>query len=384
MDEDVSKLGKAASPKAAAPSAPASDESRAVLQVERRDFVDLVPENRARAQSLDGFDPCYTDIVDYIVRCTHRIWDERDVGLIYTHYTHNAVVYNTNRAVYDREAVVHDTIARLNAFPERRGMATQVIWSGDDRSGFYTSHFVTGSGRHTQPGPYGKPTGRAFNTRTVADCMIYRNRIYREWIVTDSMGLLRQLGIDPHPVAETMAREQFEKGLTPTDIGETFRTLGQYPPELEADASPARNEVESWTLSWLHEVFNRRMFGTIRKVYAPNVQFHGPRMREAYGVGAAMHHAMGLVGTIPDMAHQVHHVCSNPSEEGGDKVAVRWTMEGHHLGYGSLGDPTGGRLFVMGMSHFHVKNGRIVDEWTVYDELALLAQIKLGALAARA
>jgi hypothetical protein len=41
--------------------------------------------------------------------------------------------------------------------------------------------------------------------------MIYRNRIYREWIATDSMGLLRQLGIDPHPVAEKMAREQFEK-----------------------------------------------------------------------------------------------------------------------------------------------------------------------------
>lgn len=65
-----------------------------VLQVERRDFIDLVPEKRPRAQSLRGFDECYTDIVDYIVRCTHKIWDERDVGLIYTHYTHNCVLYN--------------------------------------------------------------------------------------------------------------------------------------------------------------------------------------------------------------------------------------------------------------------------------------------------
>src|SRR5918993_2675337 len=121
-----------------------------VMQVERHDYVDLAPTNRPRSQSLRGFDDCYTDIVDYIVRCTHRIWDERDVGLIYTHYTHNAAVYYTNKAVYDREAIVHDTIARLNAFPERRGMATQVIWRGDDQSGFYTSHYVTGSGRHTR------------------------------------------------------------------------------------------------------------------------------------------------------------------------------------------------------------------------------------------
>lgn len=45
-----------------------------VLQVERRDYTDLAPTNRPRSQSLRGFDDCYTDIVDYIVRCTHRIW----------------------------------------------------------------------------------------------------------------------------------------------------------------------------------------------------------------------------------------------------------------------------------------------------------------------
>src|SRR3989337_2174696 len=74
-----------------------------VLQVERRDYVDLAPTDRPRSQSLRGFDDCYTDIVDYIVRCTHKIWDERDVGLIYTHYTHNAVLYGTLGTLYSRE-----------------------------------------------------------------------------------------------------------------------------------------------------------------------------------------------------------------------------------------------------------------------------------------
>ena len=66
-----------------------------VLQVERRDYPELAPTDRPRSQSLDGFDDIYTDIVDYIVRCTHKIWDERDIGLIYTHYTHNCVLYGT-------------------------------------------------------------------------------------------------------------------------------------------------------------------------------------------------------------------------------------------------------------------------------------------------
>ncbi len=37
----------------------------------------------------------------------------------------------------------------------------------------------------------------------------------------------------------------------------------------------------------------------------------------------------------------------------------------------------------MGISHFHYKNGRIVDEWRVYDELALLMQVKLAQMADR-
>src|SRR3712207_6776893 len=115
-----------------------------VMQVERHDYVDLAPTNRPRSQSLRGFDDCYTDIVDYIVRCTHRIWDERDVGLIYTHYTHNSILYSALGTKYNREDVVRDTIQRLVSLPERRGMATQVIWSGNDQDGFYTSHLITG------------------------------------------------------------------------------------------------------------------------------------------------------------------------------------------------------------------------------------------------
>ena len=65
---------------------------------------------------------------------------------------------------------------------------------------------------------------------------------------------------------------------------------------------------------------------------------------------------------------------------GEQKIAVRWNLEGHHLGWGLLGEPTGHRVFLMGVSHFHVVGGKIVEEWTVYDELAMLAQIKLGAL----
>src|ERR1043165_6576593 len=122
-----------------------------VLQVERRDYPELAPTDRPRSQSLEGFDEIYTDIVDYIVRCPHKIWDERDIGLIYTHYTHNCVLYGTMGTIYNREDVVRDTIQRLVSFPERRGMATQVIWDGNDKDVFYNSHPLAAGRRPARP-----------------------------------------------------------------------------------------------------------------------------------------------------------------------------------------------------------------------------------------
>ncbi len=373
------KPGKAAS--AGGPQAGAGGSAgEEVLQVEKLDFTDLVPTDRPRKQSLRGFDPEYTDIVDYIVRCTHRIWDERNPGLIYSHYTSNAIVYSSLGTTYSREDVVRATIQRISEFPDRRGMATQVIWRGNDVDGFYTSHLVTSTGRHTEDGSWGPATGRSFVARTIADCMVFENRVYREWLVRDNMGLVRQLGIDPHRLAERFAAEHFAKGSDLMEIGENGRLLGQYGPEEEADLSIAHTDSERECLRWLHEVYNRRMFGVIRDVYAPNVQWHGPMARELYGVAAVLTQAMRLIAMIPDAVFIPQHICSVKSVEGGEKIAVRWVLDGHHLGHGTLGAPTGCRLFVMGMSHYHIVDGRIVDDWCVYDELALLTQIKLGAM----
>ena len=165
----ITKSAKVATAAGTAKAAAAADHFNGdVMSVETSDFTELVPEGRSRVQPMEGFDDCYSDIVDYIIRCTHKIWDERDVGLIYTHYTHNIVLYGPMGTIYDRESVVHDTIQRLVSMPERRGLATQVVWNGNDKDGFYTSHLVTGQGRHSQHGHYGAPTGRRFVSRTTS------------------------------------------------------------------------------------------------------------------------------------------------------------------------------------------------------------------------
>ncbi|WP_226782374.1 ester cyclase [Oceaniglobus trochenteri] len=378
-DAPAKTADKPASP-APAPAAP-SARTPTTIPVERMDYAEFTGPARKRTQSMEGFDPEYTDIVDYILRCTHRIWEEKNIGLIYSHYTHNCTVYLPNETIYDREEVVEATLERIVTMPHV-GMASQVIWGGDDKAGFYTSHLITTVGRHTQPGPYGPPTGRKYTTRGVADCMIYRNRIYREWLVGDTLSLLQQLELDPMPFARAAAARI--GAALPRDAGIRSRQIGQLPPVDHADIAIARTPAEEATLQWLHKAMNQRNFGEMRAIYDPNAMYHGPLMAELTGVEAIIHQWMGVFGAIPDGSFRAEHICSTEVEEGGTKVAVRWTIEGRHGGWGqfeTLGAPTQRPLRLMGVSHYHYVDGKIIDESTVYDEMSLLVQVLAGEMA---
>ena len=105
-------------------------------------------------------------------------------------------------------------------------------------------------------------------------------------------------------------------------------------------------------------------------------------MRDLNGIAAVLQQTMRLVALMPDCAFVPQHICSNESEEGGEKIAIRWILEGHHLGYssGALGAPTGHKLVVMGITHLHLRDGKIIEEWVLYDELSMLVQVKLAAM----
>ncbi len=120
----------------------------------------LLNPSAGRAQSMRGFEPEYTDIVDFIVRVTHRIWEEKEIGYIYSTYKHNSQVIDDSGLQYGRDKSVADTVHTINAFPDIRLYADEVIWAGDDRSGFHTSHRAVIIGHNTGYSRWGAPTGR--------------------------------------------------------------------------------------------------------------------------------------------------------------------------------------------------------------------------------
>lgn len=60
-----------------------------------------------------------------------------------------------------------------------------------------------------------------------------------------------------------------------------------------------------------------------------------------------------------------------------DRVAVRWTVRGTHLGDLFAVSATGRQVVVSGMSFFRLRNGRLAETWISWDTLGLLHQIGL-------
>ena len=95
-----------------------------------RSLAELL-EPGPRRQDLPGYEPVYRDFVDYIIRCTHRIWEEKNVGLCRSHYAQDCAIHTLAGPVNGVEAVVQNTITTLAATPDRRLIGEDEIWSDD-------------------------------------------------------------------------------------------------------------------------------------------------------------------------------------------------------------------------------------------------------------
>ena len=335
----------------------------------------LAQAGTGQRQSLAGFDPDYTDIVDYIIRCTHRIWEDKAIGLIYTHYAHNTPVHLSDAELYGRDQMVEGTVRTLAAFPDLRLYGDAVIWSGNDVDGFHSSHRVTWSGHHTGHGLYGPPTGRRIQRREIAHCIVVRNRIVEEWSVQDETALIRQLGLDEVALAKALARAEHESGARPyaSGHGEVSRLPGQGHPPVQQSGDP-RNPDELPGLLYAL-VWNARMLNYLSEYYAPGAVVWVPGNRRLTGHGDLTGYVLGLLAAFPDGAMTLERVDWNGSEDAGYRVAARWVFQGSHGGPSSYGPPTGRRVRVLGISHFEVRGGRIHREYMVWNEFALLKQI---------
>ena len=324
-----------------------------------------------------GFDEEFTDIVDYILRINDRICKEKNIGSISRYYAKDSVIHTLGGPVHGSETVINNTIQTLAAFPDRRLHAENVIWSGNDQEGFYTSHRII-SPDMTNLGysEFGPPTGKQATVRTLVDCAVKDNQVYEEWLMRDNMGLVKQLGLDPHGVAKQLADANRDNTLLhswlASEIDRLRSMTADTPVQLPLRPSDALNE-------FIENVFNniwqQQNLSTIETVYAPDCQFHGPAGRELQGQKELNTYVVEILNTLSNIRISIDHICSIPYQDNDLDVAIRWTLTGLHDKEGIYGATSHKDLLILGCTHWRLIEDKITEEWTMFDELAILRQV---------
>lgn len=337
-------------------------------------FIGRAPED-LKTQSMRGFEPTYGNIIDYIVRITHRIWEEKDIGYIYDTYSHDCTVWDDLGLQYGRDKIVADTVHTNNAFPDIRLVADEVVWAGNEDVGFHTSHRTKILGTNTGFSRFGPPTGKRVQLWCIANCVARANEIFHEHVIYDTAGLLQQLGIDVVETAKRFAAVRQTSPLIANFMaGEPTRLPGQGKPEKHA-IPDARDDIDDFVRSTFQTIWNRRNFGAIDRVYSPNVVMQGSTGRVYRGTGQVRAFILSMVAMFPDISLTIDDLywMGNPAE--GYVVSVRWSAVGTHRGFGPYGEPTGKQMILWGINQWILKDGLIQKEWAMFNEFGILMQL---------
>jgi len=343
-----------------------------------RPLSNLLAEGPPR-QELPGFDPVYRDFVDYIIRCTHRIWEQKDVGLCRTHYSDDARLHTLSGPVVGAEAVVQNTIGALGVFSDRVVVGEDVIWSEDAPGLFYSSHRIVSRSTHWGDDQlFGPATGRSNGAMTIADCLVRDNRIVEEWLVRDNLRAVWQLGGSAWEIAHSLG--DVDLAGAPERHDWRKQAISATRAKDRAAQIPAGHPA-AIPAEMLGLALNEDLFGQAAAALTPAVEIRWPSNRHGFGRGYWIGCLTQLRGALHEPAWNLEHVAARPLPHGETAVALRWSLAGVHRGAGIWGPPSGREILIMAVSHYRMRGNVIVEDITVFDELAVLRQI-VGGLGA--
>lgn len=344
--------------------------SQPITMVSVTDIDTMMHPIGGRRMDMPGFDAEFVDFPHYIIRITERIWHDREVELCLKWYAPDCIIHTLAGPISGAQTVVDNTWATLRAFPDRRLDGDNVVWSAEGEGAFLSSHLITSKMTNLGETDFGPATGRKVLVRTVADCLCRENRVVEEWLVRDNLALVTQLGFDPTAVASRQADADKAAGTSLITRLAPYWSAVLDLPDVPAKTPAAQIAADLLKARWSHvdETLARQLSDFRLNAWVPGGQF-------LYGPDQMWEWQDCIRSAIPGARLRIEHIAEVPYLGDARDVAVRWSMSGHHHGAGRYGTATGVPLHILAVSHFRIINGRVREEVTVWDDIAVMRQV---------
>ncbi len=317
----------------------------------------------------------YAGIAEFVLRITEDIWEHKNVDLIYDCYSENGPTHKLGGDVIGAEAVVRNTIQTLAAFPDRNMHADGLVIGGDRETGYYSSHRIGSHMTNLGPGDFGPATGNSAHVVTIADCVIRDYVIVEEWLARDNLHLVEQLGLDAHAIAKAQAAiEPDAPSLAWRN--EQLQRLRSLPPvaQVKYPDNPMA-EPGLFAAAVISDLWDHRNARHVSDAYSRSCVLNVPPGLKIEGRSKAENYFTRLLASLTDTRGTLDHHCVSRGDNNELDLAIRWTVRGMHAD-GGFDCPGGGaELLILGISHWRINKNGIVEDWTLYDQLAIMRQI---------
>jgi len=351
-----------------------------ITHVATTDISEMLDPVPGRRMDLPGFDEEFVDFPDYIIRITERIWHERKVDLCLRYYADDCAIHTLSGDIVGAQTVVDNTHATLAAFPDRRLDADNVIWSDDGEAGFYSSHLITSKMTNLGPSEFGPATGKKIRVMTIADCACRNNKVYEEWLVRDYAAAVMQLGFDVDQTAKKLAQEDIKAGNSLIEFHAPQHAEIMSEESGSMPQSSASQAAQDFVADFKKRIWDARNEDGFANLYDYRVGAQYAGLRNFYGPDEVAPFIDSLLTALPDAKVRIDHIASTPYLGTAEDIAVRWVLAGTHTGDGLYGPASGAPVLILAVSHYRVMNGRIREEITIWDDVAVRRQIETARL----
>jgi len=317
---------------------------------------------------MKGFSEKWTNLPDYILGITKEIWENRGIDTLNHYYAKDIPMRFPEGVSIGNQKTINGTLATLAEFPDRQLTGEDVIWSGNETDGFLSSHRLLTMGTHTGGGYFGPPTGKKFVIRAIADCAAINDQINDEWLIRDTAGIVKQLGMDP---------KQFALDLIEREGG-AEKCVQPFCPENDVSGPyKGKGNNNEWGQK-LSNILKRMMekdFAVIQSEYDRAVQTEHPGSKTVHSWSDTEALWMNLRSSFPSANFSIDHQIGREDPLLSPRAAVRWSLLGKHDGWGMFGQPTGAKVYIMGFTHAEFGPYGLRREYTLFDPVSIWKQI---------
>lgn len=114
---------------------------------------------------------------------------------------------------------------------------------------------------------------------------------------------------------------------------------------------------------------NKRNLSLFKEVYAPDVRYHSPSL-EINNLTELSALSNGYFSAFHDTRVTIEDLIAKDN-----KIIIRFTFQGVHKGALQDIKPTGKKVVISGIAIYCMANGKIVEEWEVFDEIGMMRQL---------